>query len=159
MKVLFLHGLGVEPGGHIPCFLEYGGLDVIEPALPHGDFDEAVAIAEEALQRHQPEVVIGASRGGAVAMALKADDAPLVLIAPAWRKWGRASTVGPETTILHSPHDRVIRFEDSSLLVRNSGLPASALVPVGADHFFGEEASLTRVLDAALAAGRRRALV
>lgn len=159
MKVLFLHGLGVEPGGAQPDYLHRNGLCVVEPALPHGDFDEAVAIAQDCLATHSPDVVAGCSRGGAVAMALNGDDTPLVLLAPAWRKWGRATTVGPGTTILHSPRDRVIRFEDSQILVRNSRIPERALVPVGADHFFRDEESLERLLDVVLAAGRQRTLV
>lgn len=156
VKVLYLHGLGVEPGGVIPSFLDRHGLEVIEPALPHGDFDEAVAIAQSELATHQPDVVAGCSRGGAVAMELSADDVPLILIAPAWRKWGPAEMVKRDTTILHSPHDRVIRFEDSVRLVRNSGLPESALIPAGADHFFCDEPGLRRLLKAVRAAAATR---
>lgn len=159
MKVLFLHGLGVEPGEAQPGFLRRSGLHVIEPALPHGDFDEAVAIAQDHLETHSPDVIVGCSRGGAVAMALNADDIPLVLLAPAWRKWGRATTVGPDTTILHSPRDRVIRFEDSQLLLRNSQLSERALVAVGPDHFFSDDESLERLLDVVLTVGSGRILV
>ena len=48
---------------------------------------------------------------------------PLVLIAPAWKKWGKATTVKAAVTILHSPNDAVVSFEDSRELLRNSGLP------------------------------------
>lgn len=159
MKVLFLHGLGVEPGGVQPDFLRRNGLHVIEPALPHGDFEGAVVIAQDHVETHNPEVVVGCSRGGAVAMELDAEDMPLVLLAPAWRKWGRATTVGPDTMIIHSPRDRVIRFEDSQLLLRNSQLPERALGAVGADHFLSDGGSLEQLLEAVLTAGSRRALV
>jgi hypothetical protein len=43
-------------------------------------------------------------------------------------------TVKPGTVILHSRADDVVPFSDSEELVRNSGLPASALVEVGQDH-------------------------
>lgn len=40
----------------------------------------------------------------------------------------------PGHVILHSRADDVIPFSDSEELIRNSGLPASALVEVGTDH-------------------------
>ena len=43
---------------------------------------------------HRPDVVVGSSRGGAVAMNLRNDSARLVLLCPAWKKWGSAKTVG-----------------------------------------------------------------
>jgi hypothetical protein len=40
----------------------------LNPALPDEDFDEAVRIAQAEFNRHHPDVVVGSSRGGAVAM-------------------------------------------------------------------------------------------
>jgi hypothetical protein len=36
--------------------------------LPNEDFSEAVKIAQAEFGKHQPDVVVGSSRGGAVAM-------------------------------------------------------------------------------------------
>jgi hypothetical protein len=58
-----------------------------------------------------------------------------ILLCPAWKKHGSARTVRPGTVILHSRADDVVPFADSEELVRNSGLPASALVEVGDDHY------------------------
>lgn len=44
------------------------------------------------------EIVVGSSRGGAVAVNLKSGSARLVLLCPAWKKWGQAHTVKPGTT-------------------------------------------------------------
>ena len=48
----------------------------------------------------------------------------LVLLCPAWKRWGTARTVKPGTVILHSGADDVIPFADSRELVRASGLPS-----------------------------------
>jgi hypothetical protein len=84
--------------------------------------------------KYQPAMVVGSSRGGAVAMSINSGDARLVLLCPAWKKWGTARTVKPGTVILHSREDDVVPFADSEELLRNSGLPATALVGVGNDH-------------------------
>jgi hypothetical protein len=71
-------------------------------------------------------------------MNLRNDSARLVLLCPAWKKWGSAKTVKPGTTILHSRGDDVIPFEESLELVRASGLPDGALVEAGTDHRLAE---------------------
>ncbi|HEY7326304.1 MAG TPA: hypothetical protein VH592_01595 [Gemmataceae bacterium] len=45
MKILFLHGWQSVPGGVKPTFLKDHGHEVINPALPHEDFAEAVRMA------------------------------------------------------------------------------------------------------------------
>jgi hypothetical protein len=77
------------------------GLEVLNPALPDDDLDVAVRIAQAEYDRHQPDVVVGFSRSGAVAMNIETGDTPLVLLCPAWKTWGTATTVKSNTTILH----------------------------------------------------------
>jgi hypothetical protein len=134
MKILFLHGWQSVPGGVKPTYLKDHGHEVINPALPDDDFTEALRIAQVEFDKHQPEVVVGSSRGAAVAMNLDSGDAQLVLLCPAWKKYGTARTVRASTVILHSRADDVVPFADSEELVRNSGLPAYTLVEVGHDH-------------------------
>src|SRR5689334_22412999 len=142
MKVLFLHGWQSVPGGVKPTYLKDHGHEVINPKLPDEDFEMAVRIAQAAFDRHQPQAVVGSSRGGAVAMNHNSGDARLVLLCPAWRKWGAARTVKPDTVILHSRADDVVPFADSEELVRNSGLPAWTLIGVGQDHRLADPESL-----------------
>jgi hypothetical protein len=148
MRILFLHGWQSVPGGVKPTFLARHGHEVVNPKLPDEDFAEAVRIAQTEQDRHRPAVVVGSSRGGAVAMNLDSGDAPLVLLRPAWRKWGSARTVKKNTTILHSRADDVVPFGDSGELVRTSGLPATALVEVGSDHRLAEPEPLKAMLQA-----------
>ena len=134
MIILFLHGWQSVPGGVKPSYLSQHSHTVFNPALPDEDFEAAVRIAQAEYDRHRPAVVVGSSRGGAVAMNLDSGDTPLVLLCPAWKKYGTASAVKKNTTIRHSRADDVVPFADSEELVRTSGLPATALVEVGNDH-------------------------
>jgi len=135
MKVLFLHGKESGPGGRKPTYLAAQGLTVINPALPAEDFDEAVRIAQAAFDQHSPAVVVGSSRGGAVAMAVNSGQAGLVLLCPAWKKNGTTKVVKSASIILHSVDDEIIPFSDSQELALNSKLAADHLIVVGDDHF------------------------
>ena len=134
MTILFLHGWTSVPGGKKPTVLKEHGHDVLNPALDDDDFDKAVRVAQAEYDQHQPDVVVGSSRGGAVAVNINSGDTPLVLLCPAWKRWGTANTVKPQTTILHSRADDTVPFEHSVELVSNSGLPESALIEIGNDH-------------------------
>jgi predicted esterase YcpF (UPF0227 family) len=90
MRVLYLHGWNSVVGGVKPTYLKTHGHEVIEPALDHEDFEAALQAAQRAFDQHQPEVVVGSSRGGAVAVNLASGSARLVLICPAWKKRGLA---------------------------------------------------------------------
>ena len=105
-------------------------------------------MAQAEFDRYHPAVVVGSSRGGAVAMNLDSGDTPLVLLCPAWKKYGTARAVKKDTTILHSRADDVVSFGDSEELVRNSGLPASALIEVGDDHRLADPEPLRKILEA-----------
>jgi alpha-beta hydrolase superfamily lysophospholipase len=155
MKVLSLHGWQSVPGGVKPTYLAQHGHEVINPKLPDDDFGEAVRIAQAKFDKYQPAVVVGSSRGGAVAMNIDSGDARLVLLCPAWRKWGTAKMVKPGTVVLHSRADDVVPFADSEELVRNSGLPATALVEVGTDHRLADPGPLAVMLKACEATDTR----
>jgi hypothetical protein len=148
MKVLFLHGRQSVPGGVKPAYLARHGHSVFNPALPDEDFEAAVRIAQAEYDRHRAAVVVGSSRGGAVAMNINSGDARLVLLCPAWKKYGTARAVKKNTTVLHFRADDVVPFADSEELVRNSGLPASALVEVGNDHRLADPEPLGAMLRA-----------
>jgi pimeloyl-ACP methyl ester carboxylesterase len=148
VKILYLHGWNSVVGGVKPTYWRSHGHEVIEPALDHDDFAAALRTAQAAFDKHQPEVVVGSSRGGAVAMNLKSGSARLVLLCPAWKKWGQAKTVKPGTKIIHSRADDVVPFEDSVELLSLSGLPESALVEVGQDHRLADPEPLEALLRA-----------
>ncbi len=148
MKILYLHGWNSVVGGVKPTYLRSHGHEIIEPALDHEDFEAALRTAQAAFDQHQPEVVVGSSRGGAVAVNLKSGSARLVLLCPAWKKWGQAKTVQPGAKIIHSRGDDVVPFGDSVELLSKSGLPESALIEVGQDHRLADPEPLEALLRA-----------
>ena len=148
MIILFLHGWQSRPGGVKPTFLASHGHTVLNPALPDDDFVEALRIAQTEHDRHRPSVIVGSSRGGAVALNMRSGETPLVLLCPAWRRFGTATTAKPGTVILHSRSDDVVPFADSEELVRAGGLPPSALIEVGTDHRLADPEPLMAMLAA-----------
>ena len=152
MRILFLHGWTSVPGGRKPTYLKDHGHEVLNPALPDDDFEQAVETAQAEYNFGQPDAVVGSSRGGAVAMNIASEDTPLVLLCPAWKRWGDAATVKPNTTILHSRADDVVPFVDSEELARTSGLPASALIEIGSDHRLADPQPLAKMLEMCRAA-------
>ena len=81
-------------------------------------------------------------------MNINGGSAKLVLLCPAWKKWGTVKTVKPGTVILHSRADDVIPFAESEELSWNSELPSSALIEVGRDHRLADPEPLEAMLRA-----------
>jgi hypothetical protein len=146
MRILFLHGWHSVPGGLKPTYFRDHGHTVINPALDDDDFAAAVRTAQAEFDQHLPQVVVGSSRGGAVAININSGDARLVLLCPAWKRWGTVQTVKPGTIILHSRQDEVIPFGESEELVQRSGLPPSSLIEVGTNHRLADPEPLAAML-------------
>jgi hypothetical protein len=142
---LYLHGYRSGPGGAQAKYLKSHGHDVVEPKLPDLKFRKCLGIAQSAVDEHQPDVVVGSSRGGAIGMNIPLSDTRLVLIAPAWYHLGKADTVAASAIILHSPRDEVIPFEHSRQLADRSGC---RLVAVGEDHAMTDDEALQSLLQA-----------
>ncbi|HVJ82238.1 MAG TPA: alpha/beta fold hydrolase [Planctomycetia bacterium] len=152
MTVLFLHGWNSVPGGVKPSHLAAQGLVVINPKLSDEDWYAALVLAQAEFDRHRPDVVVGSSRGGAVAMNIDSGDARLVLLCPAWKRWGTATALKKNAIVLHSRADDVVPFADSEELLRISGLPREALLETGADHRLADPDSLATMFAACVAA-------
>ena len=100
-------------------------------------YSKWVAEAQAAYDSLQPDLVVGSSRGGSVAMTMQvADDVPVILLAPAykWFGWigGSTSTKHPNVTVVHSSQDETIPFAESEELCRNC--PQVKLIEAGSDH-------------------------
>lgn len=148
VKILFLHGWNSVPGGVKPTYLRNAGHEVLNPKLDDDDFEAAMRTAQAEYDQHRPDVIVGSSRGGAVAMNIDSHDTPLVLLCPAWKRWGTAMKLKPNAVILHSHADDVIPFTDSQQLLENSNLPDEALIEVGSDHRLADPEPLQAMLEA-----------
>ena len=143
-KILFLHGMDSTPRGKKHLFLEEKGYSVVAPLLDKNDFVGSVETAQRVLDEESPDIVVGSSRGGAVAMALKTT-IKKVLIAPAWKKFGVDNTfVGANDVILHSKRDEVVSFADSVSLRYSS---MASLQEVDDTHRMNSEHALNILLD------------
>ena len=130
-KVLFLHGW-FSTGAVKTLFMRSLGYNVLTPRLSNWFFGRAVKTAKQSYDQFGPVVVVGSSRGGAVAMNIDVEGTPLILLAPAWRHFGRVDRLKPNCIVIHSPHDETIPFSDSVLLCERS--PEAVLVAEGQDH-------------------------
>jgi len=147
MRILFLHGWQSIPGGVKPTFLQDNGHEVLNPKLPDDDFETARRIAQQAFDDYLPHVVVGSSRGGAIAMNINTGDAGIVLLCPAWKKYGSAKSVKAGAVILHSQQDETVPYSDSEELVRRSG-PRASLIEAGHDHRLADPEALFAMLAA-----------
>ena len=152
MRVLFLHGLESKPGGTKARRLKEEGYEVLNPALPRESFEDSVNIAQDVIDNMQPDLVVGSSRGGAVAMSISTRGAPIVLIAPGWKRFMNDRQVGEwnircepqKTIILHSRNDDIIPIEDSETLNENGNIK---IIEVGENQRMSDEDALAAMLD------------
>lgn len=153
-KVLFLHGWASD-GATKTSFLWSLGYAVRTPKLSDWSFDAALRTAQQACDEYRPDVIVGSSRGGAVAMAMQRPETPLVLLAPAWRLCGVSPTISAiDAVVIHSPADRWIPIRDSTKLCMLN--PFLRLVQAGRDHRLNDaeaRAALTDVLNDLLCHG------
>ena len=143
MRIVYLHGRMSSPNAQKCKFLRENGHEVYAPKLKSTDWGQSVNAAREIMEKVKPDLVIGSSRGGAVAMATNTT-VPMVLICPAWGKYAPWSICRGNSTILHAKKDRIVKFSDSKLLSEASG---AKLVEVGSDHRMNDETTLKTLLE------------
>ena len=149
MAILYLHGKGSQPGGLKSNNLRERGYRVDEPPqMPDEDFTKSVEMAQQAFIEYQPQLVIGSSRGGGVAMAIDIGSTPLILLAPSWRNKGLPPKVPTGTIIVHSANDEVIPLIDSQELRAASRLAPDQLRIVGEGHFLHDDQALEAIYQA-----------
>ena len=78
-------------------------------------------------------------------MNINSGDAKLVLLCPAWKKYGTARTTKQDIVILHSRADDVVPFADSEELAKIS---RATLIEVGTDHRLADPEPLAAMLRA-----------
>ena len=129
--VMYLHGLEGSPDGTKGRWTRrfFGAAAPYMPASRENkeeSFKNSYAVAKEAIEAHQPDVIVGSSFGGGVLMKLLQNgdwSGNAVMLAPAGVMYGVGDTIpeGSHVIIIHAPSDDVVPYSDSELIVRNSG--------------------------------------
>ena len=137
-RVQFIHGLEGSPQG-IKARLFAEHFTALTPAMDTRDFATCVQLHADTLAAFRPDVLVGSSFGGGVAVALLQRGlwrGPTLLLAQAALKQGLDAYLpeGVHVWLVHGTRDNVVSIEDSRLLAR-SGTPAYVrLIEVDDDH-------------------------
>tara|TARA_R110002060_G_scaffold15376_4_gene21442 strand:- start:4496 stop:4960 length:465 start_codon:yes stop_codon:yes gene_type:complete len=143
-KILFLHGLESMPGGSKPRFLQKHGYVVLNPKLPKSSFKESTKISQDLIDSEKPCLIVGSSRGGAIAMACNPRGIGMVLIAPAWKRFGINKDIGDNGSILHCENDQIVNYDDSVQLSNHNDMN---LIKCGKCHRMNDPDALDALLD------------
>ena len=145
MKILFLHGREGTPEGSKVTHLRKLGYKIVAPSLPADDWELSKLRALHVLEAFEPHVIVGSSRGGALAASLETG-VRKILIAPAYNMFGVENPkVNETTTVLHSLDDEIIPFDDSVKLVEEHN---SKLVVCGVCHRMKDSEALEKLVAA-----------
>lgn len=138
MRVLFVHGLMSSPQGTKAVYLAKQ-FDAHTPAMNVEDFMGCVAQQAAEISAFQPDVVIGSSFGGAVALTLLRQGlwkGPTLLLAQAAIKMDDDARIpdGVPVLLVHGSRDEIIPVEHSRQLARTGSPALVRLVEVDDVH-------------------------
>jgi pimeloyl-ACP methyl ester carboxylesterase len=150
LRVQFIHGLESSPQGtKARLFAEH--FDARTPAMDTSDFEGCVALQAEVLREFRPDVLVGSSFGGAVAVALLQRGlwrGPTLLLAQAALHYGIAPELpeGVRVWLVHGSRDALVDPDESRRLAR-SGTPGLVrAIELDDDHPLSETVRSGRLL-------------
>ena len=138
LRVQFIHGLEGSPqGAKAQLFAEH--FTALTPAMNTHDFEGCVASHAATIGSFQPDVLVGSSFGGAVAVAILQRGVwrgPTLLLAQAAQHFGLAPQLpeGVHVWLVHGQRDDVVDIEDSRALARSGTPDRVRLIEVDDDH-------------------------
>jgi len=138
IRVQFVHGLEGSPQGTKARLLA----EHFEARTPHmdtADFEGCVRLHADVAAEFRPDVLVGSSFGGAVAVALLQRAlwrGPTLLLAQAARAQGLALRLpeGVPVWIVHGSRDDVVDVEESRALARTGSPDLVRWIEVDDDH-------------------------
>lgn len=138
MRVLFMHGLESSPQGNKARYLARH-FEAHTPAMDTGDFQACLEQQAAAIAEFRPDVVVGSSFGGALAVLLLVQGAwagPTLLLAQASARFDPTLALPPDVPVLlvHGTRDDVIDIEGSRRLARTGTPGRVRLVEVDDGH-------------------------
>jgi alpha-beta hydrolase superfamily lysophospholipase len=138
LRVQFIHGLESSPQSTKAKVLAEH-FESRTPAMDTGDFDACVEVQRAILEDFRPDVLVGSSFGGAVAVELLQQGAwkgPTLLLAQAALRRGQEAWL-PDCLpiwIVHGTRDEIIDIEDSRILAASGSPQWVRLIEVDDDH-------------------------
>ncbi len=138
LRVQFVHGLEGSPHGAKARLLA-AHFDALTPAMDTSDFESAVATQAEALRRFAPDVLVGSSFGGAVAVALLERGlwrGPTLLLAQAAIHYDAEARLPQDATVwlVHGLQDTLLHVDESRRLAATGSPDRVRLIEVDDDH-------------------------
>ena len=142
IKVQFVHGLEGSPHG-IKSQQLAREFHCVTPEMDTSDFEACIGQQMDNIASFSPDVLVGSSFGGAVALALLQRSlwmGPTLLLAQAGLRYGlpAALPAGVAVWIVHGRFDKVIDPQDSRRLATSGQSPAVRIIEVDDDHRLGK---------------------
>jgi pimeloyl-ACP methyl ester carboxylesterase len=138
LRVQFVHGLESSPQSSKAVALARA-FTAETPAMDTRDFESCVTVHADAIARFQPDVLVGSSFGGAVAVALLERQlwrGPTLLLAQAAVLYRADACLpgGVRVLLVHARQDSVVPIEHSRTLARTGTAGLVELVEVDDNH-------------------------
>jgi pimeloyl-ACP methyl ester carboxylesterase len=137
-RVQFVHGLEGSPQGTKARLLAER-FEARTPAMDTSDFEACVTLQAEALRRFGPDVLVGSSFGGGVAVALLQRGlwrGPTLLLAQAALRQGLPAELPEHVPVwlVHATDDDIVPVEDSRRLAQSGSPELVRLLEMEDDH-------------------------
>jgi hypothetical protein len=138
LRVQFIHGLEGSPRGAKARLLAEH-FCALTPAMDTRDFAACIEVQAAALRSFRPDVLVGSSFGGAVAVELLRAGlwrGPTLLLAQAALKRdpGARLPEGVSVWLVHGRRDHIVDPEDSRALAQTGTASLVRLIEVDDDH-------------------------
>ncbi len=138
LRVQFVHGLEGSPRGAKARLLARH-FDARTPAMDTKDFEACVALQSRVIREFGPDVLVGSSFGGAIAVELLCRGAwngKTLLLAQAALRYDPATRLPDDVTIwlVHGTRDTLIDVADSRRLAESGSPDRVRLIEVEDDH-------------------------
>lgn len=151
LRVQFIHGLEGSPAGaKAQMFATH--FTALTPAMDTRDFAACVELQARMLASFRPDVLVGSSFGGAVAVALLQRGewrGPTLLLAQAARHYDLPMRLpeGVHVWLVHGECDDLVDIEDSRALARTGTPGLVHLIEVDDDHSLSATVASGRLVE------------